>query len=197
MTNLEPKSMRIGIAADHGGYELKQHLLKQLQASGHVLTDFGNHNLEPDDDYPDFVVPLARAIASGDVERGIAICGSGVGASVVANKVRGVRACLIHEHFSAHQGVEDDDLNMICLGGRVVGTAVAVELVQTFLDARFSDKLRHCRRLAKVLDLEGRETGCGTAESLEQNIRRQAITAACITSILTSFEWKPKQARQR
>ncbi|MCX6596176.1 MAG: RpiB/LacA/LacB family sugar-phosphate isomerase [Acidobacteria bacterium] len=148
--------MRIGIAADHGGYELKKHLLKLLDAAGHTVTDFGDQEPRPDDDYPDFVVPLARAVASGDVERGVAICGSGVGAAVVANKVPGVRACLIHEHFSAHQGVEDDDLNVICLGGLVVGQALAWELVQAFLTARFSTEERHCRRLAKILDLEKR-----------------------------------------
>ena len=156
MSNLTPTSMHIGIAADHGGYELKQFLFTELQSAGHTLIDFGNHKLELEDDYPDFVVPLAHAIASGDVERGIAICGSGVGASVVANKVHGVRACLIHEHFSAHQGVEDDDLNMICLGGRVVGKAMAWELLKTFLSASFSNEERHCRRLAKTLDLSSR-----------------------------------------
>jgi ribose 5-phosphate isomerase B len=156
MSDLNPKSMRVGIAADHGGYELRKHLLKLLEEAGHAVTDFGDQHPKPDDDYPDFVVLLARAVASGDVERGVAICGSGVGASVVANKVPGVRACLIHEHFSAHQGVEDDDLNMICLGGLVVGHALAWELVQTFLGARFSTEERHCRRLAKILDLEKR-----------------------------------------
>ena len=109
----------------------------------------------PDDDYPDFVVPLARALARGDVDRGVAICGSGVGACMAANKVPGVRACLIHDAFSAHQGVEDDDLNLICLGGLVVGQALAWELVRTFLAARFSGAERHRRRLAKVARLEG------------------------------------------
>ena len=145
---------RIGIAADHGGYELKQHLLKMLREAGHQVTDFGDRRSQPDDDYPDFVVPLARAIARGEVNRGVAVCGSGVGACVAANKVAGVRACLIHETFSAHQGVEDDDLNMICLGGLVVGHALAWELVQTFLAARFSSAARHRRRLAKVVALE-------------------------------------------
>ena len=145
---------RVGIAADHGGFELKELLVERLRAAGHELIDFGDVQLAPDDDYPDFVVPLARAVASGEVERGVAICGSGVGASVVANKVAGVRACLIHESFSAHQGVEDDDLNLICLGGLVVGHSLAWELVQTFLAARFSGAERHRRRLAKVLDVE-------------------------------------------
>jgi ribose 5-phosphate isomerase B len=145
---------RIGIAADHGGFELKELLAGKLRAAGYEVSDFGDRQLKSDDDYPDFVVPLARAVACGEVERGVAICGSGVGACVAANKVPGARACLIHENFSAHQGVEDDDLNMICLGGRVVGDALAWELVQTFLAARFSGAERHRRRLAKVAELE-------------------------------------------
>lgn len=146
--------LRIGIAADHGGYELKDYLIGRLREAGHEVMDFGDRRLESADDYPDFVVPMAHAVACGDVERGIALCGSGVGASVAANKVAGVRACLIHESFSAHQGVEDDDLNVICLGGLVVGHALAWDLVQTFLAARFSGAERHRRRLAEVADFE-------------------------------------------
>ena len=148
---------RIGVAADHGGFELKAQLVGRLRAAGHEVVDFGDGRLDPDDDYPDFVVLLARAVAYGEVNRGVAICGSGVGASVAANKVLGVRACLIHETFSAHQGVEDDDLNMICLGGLVFGHALAWELIQTFLAARFSGAERHRRRLAKVADLENKQ----------------------------------------
>jgi ribose 5-phosphate isomerase B len=144
----------IGIATDHGGYELKEHLAGMLRESGYEVIDFGDGTPQADDDYPDFVVPLARAVARAGVDRGVAICGSGVGASVASNKIAGVRACLIHETFSAHQGVEDDDLNIICLGGLVVGRARAWELVRTFLAARFSGAERHCRRLAKVADLE-------------------------------------------
>lgn len=144
----------VGLAADHGGYELKQYLVGRLREAGHEVVDFGDGQPKEDDDYPDFVVPLARAVAAGKVERGIAICGSGVGASVAANKVPRVRASLIHEGFSAHQGVEDDDLNMICLGGLVVGHALAWELVRTFLAARFSGEERHRRRLTKVANLE-------------------------------------------
>ena len=147
-------SARIGISSDHGGYELKVYLAGKLREAGYEVIEFGDRQPTPDDDYPDFVVPLAHAIARGDLERGVAVCGSGVGASVAANKVAGVRACLIHEVFSAHQGVEDDDLNVICLGGRVVGHALAWELVQKFLAARFSGAERHRRRLAKVADLE-------------------------------------------
>lgn len=132
---------------------MKKYLTGKLRAAGHVITDFGDDPPAPDDDYPDFVIPLARAVAAGTVDRGIALCGSGVGASVCANKVAGVRACLVHESFSAHQGVEDDDLNLICFGGLVVGHALAWELTQTFLAARFSGAERHRRRLAKVAAL--------------------------------------------
>ena len=147
---------RIGVAADHGGYELKEYLVRRLREAGHEVIDFGDGQPKLDDDYPDFVVPLARAVAAGTVDRGIAICGSGVGASVATNKVAGVRASLIHENFSAHQGVEDDDLNMICMGGLVVGHALAWELVQTFLAAQFTGAERFRRRLAKVADLENK-----------------------------------------
>jgi len=149
--------MRVGIAADHGGFELKGLLVKTLRDLGYEVIDFGASGLNPEDDYPDFVVPLAQAVADGKVDRGVAICGSGVGACVVANKVAGVRASLIHETFSAHQGVEDDDMNMICLGGLVVGHAFAWELVKTFLQAKFSGAERFQRRLAKVAALEHKD----------------------------------------
>jgi ribose 5-phosphate isomerase B len=156
LTGLTRTRQRVGVAADHGGFELKEQLVGKLREAGHTVIDFGDRQPKVDDDYPDFIVPMARAVAAGTVDRGIAICGSGVGASVCANKVAGVRACLIHETFSAHQGVEDDNLNMICLGGLVVGHALAWELVQTFLAARFSGAERHRRRLAKVADLENK-----------------------------------------
>jgi ribose 5-phosphate isomerase B len=146
--------MRIGIATDHGGFELKEQLVAKLKSAGHEVTDFGAHQLQSDDDYPDFVIPLARAVADGQVERGVAVCGSGVGATVCANKIKGVRACLIEDHFSARQGVEDDDLNLICLGGRIEGPELAWDLVQTFLAAKFSGAERHRRRLGKVAALE-------------------------------------------
>jgi ribose 5-phosphate isomerase B len=117
--------------------------------------DFGAHQLTPEDDYPDFVIPLGQAVAAGTVERGVAVCGSGVGACVCANKVKGVRACLIEDNFSARQGVEDDNLNLLCVGGRIQGPEVVWELVQTFLKAQFSNAPRHARRLAKVAALEG------------------------------------------
>lgn len=146
--------MLIGIAADHGGFELKVQLAAALRAAGHELVDFGAHELNPGDDYPDFVVPLARAVASGQVARGLAICGSGVGACVAANKVPGVRSALITDAFSAHQGVEDDDMNVICLGGRVTGPALSWDLVQAFLAAQFKGAERFRRRLEKVAALE-------------------------------------------
>jgi ribose 5-phosphate isomerase B len=150
--------MRVGIAADHGGFDLKSQIAADLKASGHEVVDFGAHELMPEDDYPDFVVPMARAVASGDVERGVAICGSGVGACVAANKIRNVRAALITDVFSAHQGVEDDDMNVICLGARVIGRALAWDLIQTFLNACFKGAERFRRRLEKVAALEKKET---------------------------------------
>jgi len=146
--------MRVGIATDHGGFDLKEELVAQLRAARHEIFDFGANSLSSDDDYPDFIVPLAHAVASGQVERGVAICGSGVGASVCANKIAGVRAALIHDHFSAQQGVEDDHMNIICMGGKTVGSAVALDLVQTFLAAKFSHAERHLRRLRKLAALE-------------------------------------------
>jgi ribose 5-phosphate isomerase B len=150
--------MRVGIATDHGGFGLKEELVTQLRAAGYEVIDFGSHTLNPDDDYPDFVVPLAEAVVAGKVERGVAVCGSGVGASICANKVRGVKAALIHDHFSARQGVEDDHMNIICMGGRTIGPLVAWDLVQTFLEAKFSQAARHLRRLGKVAALEAGTT---------------------------------------
>ncbi|MBN2512368.1 MAG: RpiB/LacA/LacB family sugar-phosphate isomerase [Sedimentisphaerales bacterium] len=144
----------IGIAADHGGFELKDYLVGMLSEVGYEVIDFGNHQYIPDDNYTDFIVPLAYAVADSEVDRGIAICGSGVGACIAANKVAGVRASLIHETFSAHQGVADDDMNMICLGGLVVGHAFAWELVKAFLQAEFSGAERFQHRLTKVAALE-------------------------------------------
>ncbi len=146
--------MRIGIAADHGGFALKEEVSASLRKAGHEIVDFGAYQLTPDDDYPDFIIPLARAVATKQVERGLALCGSGIGASVAANKVAGVRAGLVHDVFSAHQGVEDDDMNVFCLGGKVIGSALAQELINTFLKARFSNAARHRRRLKKVQALE-------------------------------------------
>ena len=146
--------MRIGIATDHGGFALKEDLVFRLRGEGHDVADFGAPALASDDDYPDYVIPLAKAVAAGEVDRGVAVCGSGVGASVCANKVPGARAALIHDNFSARQGVEDDHINIICMGGRTVGPSVAWDLVQTFLAAEFSQAPRHLRRLSKVALVE-------------------------------------------
>lgn len=146
--------MKLGIAADHGGFELKTEMSKRLRALGHEVVDFGAHEINPGDDYPDFVIPMSQAVSRGEVERGIALCGSGIGACIAANKVRGVRACLIEDAYSARQGVEHDNLNVVCMGGRTMGFELVWQLLETFLDARFSGAERHLRRLAKVLALE-------------------------------------------
>lgn len=149
--------MRVGIATDHGGFDLKQKLASWLPAVGHEVVDFGATRLTPDDDYPDFVIPLARAVAEERVERGIAVCGSGVGACIVANKIAGARACLISDAFSARQGVEDDDMNIICFGARVQDEATCLDLARRFLEAKFSGAERHVRRLNKVAAIEVNE----------------------------------------
>jgi ribose 5-phosphate isomerase B len=146
--------MRLGIATDHGGFELKEYLLTRVRAAGHEVRDFGALTLTPGDDFPDFVIPLAQAVATGRVDRGLAVCGSGVGAAICANKVNGARACLINDHFSARQGVEDDHLNILCLGGRSVGREVAWDLVQAFLTAEYGQAERYLRRLDKIAALE-------------------------------------------
>ncbi len=146
--------MRIGIAADHAGFAPKQELIKDLRAAGHEMVDYGAHRLDPHDDYPDFVGSLAKGVARGEVERGIAVCGSSIGACIAANKVSGVRTGPCSDNYSAHQGVEHDDMNVICLGGRVIGYALAWELIQTFLAARFTGEERHKRRLRKIAALE-------------------------------------------
>ena len=150
--------MRIGVAADHGGFELKVQLTAALKTAGYEVVDFGAKELVIGDDYPDFVVPLARAVMHKEVSRGLAICGSGVGACVAANKIPGVRAALITDSFSAHQGVEDDDMNVMCLGGRVTGYALSWDLVKIFLSVRFNCDERFIRRLAKISDLEGKRS---------------------------------------
>lgn len=145
--------LHVAIAADHGGFELKQELVRRL-AGSLDLVDMGADEFDSHDDYPDYVERVGRAIAAGEVDRGIIICGSGVGACVAANKMAGVRACVCHDTYSAHQGVEHDDLNVLCLGARVVGVEVATELAVAFLMARFSGEERHVRRLEKVAALE-------------------------------------------
>ena len=146
--------MRVAIATDHGGFALKEDLKAYLSGAGHVVIDIGARELDPGDDYPDFVIPLARAVATGMVDRGVAVCGSGVGASVCANKIPGVRAGLVQDHYTTHQGVEHDDMNILCMGGRVLGPLAARDLVDAFLAASFTGEERHIRRLGKVAALE-------------------------------------------
>ena len=148
--------MRVAIGADHGGYALKDELKTFLQSLGHEMIDVGAHTLDPADDFPDFTKPLAESVASGSADRGIMICGSGVGASVAANKVRGIRASVCHDTYSAHQGVEHDDMNVLCLGARIVGIELARELTGAFLSAEYVPEERFQRRLDKVLDMESR-----------------------------------------
>jgi ribose 5-phosphate isomerase B len=148
------KSKKIGLACDHGGIELKIWLKEALLVAGYELIDFGAYELDKDDDFPDLIAPLAYAVSKGEVIRGIAVCGSGVGASIIANKIQGVRAALISDPFSARQGVEDDDMNVICLGGRVIGSSLALELVNIFLNASFKKTGRFVRRLEKIVKLE-------------------------------------------
>lgn len=147
-------NIKIGICADHGGFELKEKIKSFLKQNHFESVDFGAKTLDETDDFPDYVIPLAKAVAAKEVFRGIAICGSGVGACVAANKVAGVRSALINDYFSAHQGVEDDDMNLICLGGRVTGYAAAEEYVKAFLNAKFIGAERHIRRLGKIEELE-------------------------------------------
>jgi ribose 5-phosphate isomerase B len=147
--------MKIALGADHAGFALKNTLADMLGRDGHEVSDLSPVH-DPADDYPDAAAAVARAVASGAAERGLIVCGSGVGASVAANKIRGARAGLCHDTYSARQGVEHDDVNILCLGARIVGEALAQELVGAFLGARFSGEERHARRLRKVIALEGR-----------------------------------------
>lgn len=146
--------MRVGVATDHGGFSLKEELVARLRAARHEVVDFGAHKLDPGDDFPDFIIPLGRAVAEGSVERGVAVCGSGVGASVCANKIRGVRAGLVGDHFSARQGVEDDHMNILCMGGRTIGPYTAWDLLEAFLAAEYGQAERYLRRLEKIAALE-------------------------------------------
>ncbi len=145
--------MRVAVAADHGGFELKQRLAASLRDWGHDVLDLGTDSLQPVD-YPDFALALGRAVIDGRAERGVLVCGSGAGAAVAANKIRGIRAALAHDCYTAHQMVEHDDVNVCCLGARVIGPELAVEIVRTFIGATFSGEERHVRRLAKVAAME-------------------------------------------
>jgi len=146
--------LRVALGADHGGFSLKAELASWLKEQGYEVLDLGAYALDPADDYPDFAAAVARAVASGEAQRGIILCGSGVGACIVANKLAGVRAGLCHDTYSARQGVEHDDMNVLCLGARIIGVELAKELVSAFLSARFSGAERHRRRLQKVLRIE-------------------------------------------
>jgi ribose 5-phosphate isomerase B len=150
--------MKIGIVADHAGFEPKQQLFKMLIDAGYDVKDYGAFAYEATDDYPDVVIPLGKAIAKGEVDRGIAVCGSGVGVSVAANKMPGVRAALITETYSAHQGVEHDDMNMLCVGGRVIGLVLMWEIIQAYLKASYDGGERFQRRLDKVIAIEHKYT---------------------------------------
>jgi ribose 5-phosphate isomerase B len=147
---------KVILGADHGGFNYKKELVTRLKDIFEII-DLGAHTLDPNDDYPDFSLAVAKAVASGQAHRGILICGSGVGACIAANKVPGVRACLCHDSYSAHQGVEHDDMNVLCLGARVIGIELAVELAEAFLKARFSGEDRHRRRWEKVRAIEGKD----------------------------------------
>lgn len=145
--------MKIALAGDHAGFSLKQHLGAELKKDGHIILDLGAFDEMPSD-YPDFARKIGKAVISKEVERGILVCGSGVGACVAANKIKGIRAAITHDTYSAHQGVEHDDMNVLCLGSRVIGVAPALEIARAFLAAKFTNEERHVRRLKKVLEME-------------------------------------------
>jgi ribose 5-phosphate isomerase B len=158
-TQQSNRVLRIGIAADHSGFVLREPLALQLRARGHEVIDFGATTFESDDDSPDVVAPLAEAVANAEVDRGVAICGFGIGACIVANKVPGIRASVCHDTCSARRGVEQDDLNLVVLGARVIGPESIIEIVQVFADARFAGGERHLRRLQKLKEIEMRYGG--------------------------------------
>ncbi len=149
--------MKVAIGADHAGFELKGEIVSWLESKGHQVNDTGAHKYDPDDDYPDFAVDVANSVCSRDSERGILICGSGVGASITANKVKGIRACLCHDTYSARQGVEHDNMNVVCIGGRIIGIELAKVVLEAFLGANFIPEPRFQRRLDKLMKVE--ETG--------------------------------------
>lgn len=146
--------MRIAVGADHAGVPLNARIIEELRRFGHEIIDFGTHDSAAPDDYPDYARMIGESIQQGRVERGILVCGSGVGACVAANKLRGVRACLCHDTYSARQGVEHDDINVLCLGARIVGVELALELLRAFVNASFTGEERHLRRLVKIAKIE-------------------------------------------
>lgn len=151
--------MRVAFGCDHGGYPLRELILAKLKAGGHTVVDCGAFTFDPIDDYPDFTFAAAGAVQRGEADRGIVVCGSAVGAAIAANKLRGIRAAIAHDNYSAHQGVEHDNMNVLALGARVIGPEVALELVDTFLKANFSGAERHVRRLAKIQEVEEKGNG--------------------------------------
>lgn len=155
----EPPRPRVALAADHAGFELKERIREELRRLGIEPADLGAHRFEPADDYPDFAELVGRHVAEGKSDKAVVVCGSGVGVSVALNKFPGVRAAVCHDPYSARQGVEHDDMNVLCLGSRVIGVELALDLVRTFLQARFTDEERHRRRLRKVLEIERRNLG--------------------------------------
>lgn len=146
--------MKVAVGADHAGFELKGEIVKWLESEGHQVNDVGAHAFDADDDYPDFAVAVAETICSGKSERGVLICGSGVGACITANKVKGIRACLCHDTYSARQGVEHDDMNVVCVGGRIIGIELTKVVLEAFLKARFQPEPRFQRRLDKLTQVE-------------------------------------------
>jgi RpiB/LacA/LacB family sugar-phosphate isomerase len=153
--------MRVAIGVDHGGFPLKGPIVDCLTTAGHEVLDLGAYSMDPVDDYPDYAKAVGEAVLRGEAERGIIICGSGVGACVAANKLSGIRAGLCHDTYSAHQGVEHDNINVLCLGARIIGVALALELVQAFIGATFSGEERHRRRVAKIAEMEAAQTLTG------------------------------------
>ncbi len=153
--------MKLAIGADHAGFDLKAQIVPWLESTGHQLVDLGAHALDPADDFPDFAAAVARSVTSGQAERGVMICGSGVGASIAANKVGGIRACLCHDTYTARQGVEHNDMNVLCLGGRVIGIEVAKEVIAAFIGAKFMPDARFQRRIGKVSEIEAARMRAG------------------------------------
>ncbi len=146
--------MRVAVGMDHGGYPLKEYILEEIRKEGHEPVDVGAFRLDPTDDYPDFARAVGEAILDGRAERGVLVCGSGVGAAIAATKMKGIRAAVCHDHYSAHQGVEHDNMNVLCLGARIIGPELAVDLISAFLAANFTGEERHARRLGKVNAIE-------------------------------------------
>lgn len=157
--------MRVAVGTDHAGFDLKDTVVASVENAGHEVVDVGAYEFDAEDDYPDYAEAVARAVQDGRAERGIMLCGSAVGAGVAANKLRGIRASACHDTYSAHQGVEHDAMNVLCLGGRIVGSSLATEIVSAFLGAEYANEERFQRRLDKVIALEGAPGGIAEKQS--------------------------------